>query len=171
VAAILAEVTLSVRWVTGTARDLCPMPRQGVVLVISVTVSDDLVILLSSLVPNVSSLGSDMDPWLLFLLKRVPDPETEAAPALLPMCLVTVVSLTEATAGTHLLGARLARVVLVLVLNALSDLSELPLLLRRTCSGARECAPMPPRLPPPTVAHPHLPLFLTPHLPKVVVLA
>lgn len=159
------------RWVTGTARDLCPMPRQGVVLVISVTVSDDLVILLSSLVPNVSSLGSDMDPWLLFLLKRVPDPETEAAPALLPMCLVTVVSLTEATAGTLLLGARLARVVLVLVLNALSDLSELPLLLRRTCSGARECAPMPPRLPPPTVAHPHLPLFLTPHLPKVVVLA
>jgi hypothetical protein len=147
------------------------MPLQGVVLATSVTVSDDLVILLSSLVPNVSSPGSDMDPWLLYLLKRVPDPETAAAPVLLPMCLVTVVSLTEETAGTLLLGARLARVVLVLVLNALSDLSELLLLLRRTCSGARECAPMRRRLPPPTVAHPHLPLFLTPHLLRVVALA
>jgi hypothetical protein len=169
----LVEETLSVRWELGTARDLWLMPPQEVALGISVTVSVDLVILPLRAALSASSLGNDMVLWLLSLLRRALVPEPEAVPVLLPMLWVSVASLSEATAETPLLGVRLVRVALTLVLSALSvliALSELPLLLTRTCSGATECAPPPPKLLLPMVAPPLRPPFLTRRLPKEDVL-
>jgi hypothetical protein len=167
----LVEETLSVRWELGTARDLWLMPPQEVALGISVTVSVDLVILPLRAALSASSLGNDMDLWLLSLLRRALVPEPEAVPVLLPMLWVSVATLSEATAETPLLGVRLVRVALVLsVLIVLIALSELPLLLTRTCSGATECAPPPPKLLLPMVAPPLRPPFLTRRLPKEDVL-
>jgi hypothetical protein len=172
VVVILVEETLSVRWELGTARDLWLMPPQEVALGISVTVSVDLAILPLRAALSASSLGNDMDLWLLSLLRRALVPEPEAVPVLLPMLWVSVASLSEATAETPLLGVMLVRVALTLVLSVLIALSELPLplLLTRTCSGATECAPPPPKLLLPMVAPPLRPPFLTRRLPKEDVL-
>jgi len=171
VVVILVEETLSVRWELGTARDLWLMPPQEVALGISATVSVDLVILPLRAALSASSLGSDMDLWLLSLLRRALVPEPKAVPVLLLMLWVSVATLSEATAETPLLGVRLVRVALVLsALSVLIALSELLLPLTRTCSGATECAPPPPKLLLLMVAPPLRPPFLTRRLPKEDVL-
>jgi hypothetical protein len=171
VVVILVEETLSVRWELGTARDLWLMPLQEVALGILATVSVELVTLPLRAALSASSHGNDMDLWLPSLLRRALVPEPEAVPVLLPMLWVSVATLSEATAETPLLGVRLVRVALVLsVLIVLIALSELPLLLTRTCSGATECAPPPPKLLLLMVAPPLRPPFLTRRLPKEDVL-
>jgi hypothetical protein len=159
VVVIPAEVTLSARWVPGTAKAPFLMLLQGVVPATLVTVSADLATLLSRAVLSVSLPGSDVDLSLPFRLKKALVRETEAVPVLPPMSRVTAATLSEATVAILLLGASPVKVVLS-VLNALSDPSEPLLLPRRTCSGATECVLTPPSLPHPILApllHPPFP--------------